>query len=213
MNISRVFSALAVVVACSTSANNLDPKVNFFSEGTSVGPWEFSLQFGQVQLDNKSAKTTKSSLVAKPASKDADDDALRLTWKPRGVKNEWGTPDESVMTASLMNRAWPADLSSITDNGALVLDLRVIKAPKKHVELTMECNWDWQCRSTVPLKNALKRLPRNKWVTLPIPIKCFAKDDFDFSKVTTPFMMFTDGKMTLEIADIRLVVADKELNC
>ncbi|WP_440875977.1 putative glycoside hydrolase [Thalassotalea sp. PLHSN55] len=211
-SISGVIGASLLCLSTTIFAQT-NAHVDYFVDGQSVGPWDFSLQFGKVKLENNKGKTLRGSLTAKPTSKNADNDAIRLTWKPRGIKNEWGSEDKNILTASLLNTQHVVDLSQYIDNGVLLIDMKVVKAPKKLVELTMECNWDWRCRSTFPLKNGLKKLPKNEWVSVPVPIKCFAKDNFDLSKVTTPFMVYTGGKMTIEIANIRVVSSNDNLSC
>ncbi|TLU65178.1 hypothetical protein FE810_09670 [Thalassotalea litorea] len=192
---------------------NLNQTTDYFIAGQSNTPWQFSLQFGQVILENQTGKTAKGSLKAQKATRNVEGDALRLTWKPKGVKNEWGTEDKNVMTANITNTQRFANLLPYQDKGVLLIDIKVNKAPNKNVEITMECNWDWQCRSTFPLKNALKRLPKGEWTMLPIPLSCFKRADFDFSKVTSPFMLYTGGKMDLEINNVRVVQTENSLSC
>ena len=123
------------------------------NHGEALEPWAMSLQFGQTKIENKQAKTTKSSLVASVS--DGDVNAINFVWRPRGVKNQWGSEDKSVSTLNVINSQYATDLTTASKNMALLLNLRINKAPNKHVELSMECNWDWQCRSTIPLKSCL----------------------------------------------------------
>ncbi len=186
-------------------AQTPDPNSYYVYQGEGVGPWEFALNFGQDQFEAGAAETARGSLVATPAAQNAENDAVHLIWKPKGVKNEWDSENKNVLTATVINRMSPVDLSSVKDQAALAFDVRIIKAPRKPVELTMECNWDWQCRSTVALKHPFGRLPKGEWVTVPVPLRCFDQDGFDFTKVTTSFMLYTGGKMELELGDVRLV--------
>ncbi|MCF2950268.1 hypothetical protein L0668_19325 [Paraglaciecola aquimarina] len=185
-------------------ANPLDHNSNYFVQGKGVGPWELSLQFGQVKLDNNSGKTVKGSLTASPTKKVKDNDSVSLTWRPRGVENEWGSADLNVLTMNIINTKGLVDISSVKDLAALTFDIKVNRKPKELVELMMESNWDWQTRSKFPLKNVLSRLPKKKWTTVPIPLKCFENDKLDFSKISTIFMLQTSGRMEIELGDIRL---------
>jgi hypothetical protein len=213
MNFFKSSSVFLVLFSVKLLAVEHNAQTDYFINGKSLSPWELSLAFGQDKLENNSGKTLRGSLTAKPATKDNDNDAIRLTWKPKGIKNKWGTENKNVLTANVMNSINVTDLSSFVDNGVLLVDMKVVKPPKKTVELTMECNWNWKCRSSFPLKNGLKRLPKNEWVSVPIPLKCFAKNNFDFSKVTTPFMIYTGGKMTIEIANVRLATVEGSTQC
>jgi hypothetical protein len=195
-------------------AQNLDHNINYFLQGRSVGSWELSLQFGQVKLDGNSGKTAKGSLVIEPTSRNTENDAVGLTWRPKGIKTEWGSVDANVMTMNLINTKGAIDLSSVKMDAALAFDIKVIKGPKEFVTLAMESNWDWKTRSEFPLKQVLNRLPDDKWLTIPIPLQCFDNGKLDFKKLTTIFMLQTTGKMQIELGDIRLTAypADK-VNC
>lgn len=206
MNYTRyLLTALSLSFFASISfAQNLDPNTYYVHKGQHVKPWELSLQFGQVQLEQGSGKTVKGNLVAKPATREEANDALHLKWSKRLVKNEWGSENKAVSTLTVINKAAPIDLSSVVDQAALVFDVKIIKAPNRKVELMMECNWDWKCRTTIPLKKALSKLPKKQWVSVPIPLKCMGSDSFDFSKVTSIFTLYTGGKMEIELGDVRL---------
>ena len=214
----KIFISMTVAVAlCLAAAPALsnDPNVNYLVAGQSVVPWELSLQFGKVVLENQSGETVRGSLVAEPANRHGENDAIRFTWSPKGVQNEWGSDDTSVQTITLINRMAQVDISPVVDQAALTMDIRVIKAPNKLVTLTLEAAWDWQTRSGVPIKSALRKVKKNEWISLPVPLRCFLKDkeDFDFSKLTG-IQLQTGGKMQIEISDVRLTAfpADK-VNC
>ncbi|SET37776.1 putative glycoside hydrolase [Thalassotalea agarivorans] len=194
-------------------AQQSNPTTDYYLAGKPQGSWEFGLQFNQVKMDNNTAKTTKGSLKATPANRNSEGDAVRLVWKPRGVKDEWGGVNKNVLTANILNTYTVANLLPYKDKGVLLLEMKVNKAPRENVELSMESNWDWQTRSTFALKNALKRMPKGEWAMLPIPLSCFNKSDFDFAKVTSPFILYTSGKMDIEISSIRVVQTDNVLTC
>lgn len=203
--VSKLLGLSLIFLSLNLFAQALNAKTDYFIKGKSILPWELSLQFRQVKLENNTGKTLRSSLVARPASKNGENDAIRLTWKPKGIKNEWGGEDKNILTATLTNFQKHTDLAEYKKDGVLLIDVKVLKAPRNLVELTMECAWNWKCRSTIPLKNILTKLPKKKWISLPIPLKCFDDGKFDFSKVTTSFMLYTGGKMDLEIGDVRVV--------
>lgn len=200
---------LASLFPAMATAQSPDPNSTYLYQGSAVEPWELSLNFGKTVLDeSREGSSTRGSLTASPGSQE---NAINLKWSPKGIKNEWDADDKNVLTMNITNRLSVIDLTSVVDQAALVFDVRVISAPRKHVELTVECNWDWQCRSTIPLKQPLRKLPKNEWVSFPVPLKCLNKDGFDFSKLTTSFMLYSQGKMEIELGDVRLTAfpADK----
>lgn len=211
------FSMMVAIALClaAAQANSNDPNVNYIVAGNSVAPWELSLNFGKTILENKAGETIRGSLVAEPATRNAEDDAIRFTWTPKGVENEWGADDTGVQTITLINRMAHVDISSVVDQAALTMDVRVIKAPNKLVTITLEAEWDWKTRAGVPLKSTLRNVPKKEWISIPIPLRCFLKDkeDFDFSKLTG-IQLQTGGKMQLEISDLRLTaIRADQVNC
>lgn len=197
---------LMVLVTGTATANPADPNVQYVVAGKNIAPWELSLQFGKVILDDQmTGETIRGSLVASSASRNSENDAIRFKWAPKGVKNEWGSDDISVMTISLINRMEGIDLTPVLDQAALTMDVRVIRAPNKLVNITLESAWDWRTRGDVPLKSVLRRLPKNKWISVPIPLRCFLKDNegLDISSITG-VQLQTAGKMEIEISDLRL---------
>ena len=205
-----------VLVTGVAAANPSDPNIHYIVAGRSIVPWELSLQFGKVMLDDQMAgETVRGSLAASPASRNSENDAIRFKWTPKGVKNEWGTDDVNVMTISLINRMQGVDLTAVLDQAALTMDVRVIKAPNKLVTITLESAWDWETRGDVPLKSVLRKIPKNEWVSVPIPLRCFLKDnqDLDLSAITG-IQLQTGGKMEIEISDLRLTAFPPDkVNC
>ena len=208
-------AAVAALCLAAVPAYSNDPVANYIVAGNVVVPWELSLNFGKTVLENKTGETTRGSLAAEPAKRNTDGDAIRFTWAPKGVKNEWGSDDKGVQTITLVNSLAQVDISSVVDQAALTMDIRIIRAPNKRVTLTLEGAWDWETRAGVPLKSALRSLPKNEWVSVPIPLRCFLKgnEDFDF-RTLTGIQLQTGGKMQIEISDLRLTAFPPDkVNC
>lgn len=204
----KLLSTLLVLTSLSFTSQlkaNIDANIQYMTKGQAVEPWAFGLEFMKVKYQGEKVATPRSSLSAMPASKEQEGDAVRLKWNPKGIKTEWGSINQNILTANLTNTARHLNLTPVLEQAALSFDVKVNKKPKKNVELMMECGWDWQCRSKFPLKNALKRMPKGKWASLPIPLKCFDNGSLDFSKITTVFSLMTTGKMDIEIANVQLV--------
>ena len=207
-------SLLALTSKVSWAEEELDANIRYVINGKSIAPWELSLQYGQVKLIDGKGKTTKGSLKATPATKQIENDAIKFTWTPKGVMNQWNTADKNVHTLTLTNTKQHLNLLPVLDTAALVIDLKLLKAPRKQVDITMECNWDWKCRSTLPLKNVLKKQPINEWVSLPIPLKCFDNGKLDYRQITSVMQLYSSDKLTLEINNIRLAAINgNELKC
>ncbi|GAB5379468.1 MAG: hypothetical protein Alis3KO_28640 [Aliiglaciecola sp.] len=209
-----LYLTLLFFVSFNTLATNPDPTIHYFVEGRVQAPWELSLEYGQRPIDEEGkASTVRNSLSLEAIENEAGTDVVKLTWKPKGIKNEWGAINESILTATMTNTQRWIDLSNIKDQAALAVDIRVIAPPKELVEWTLESEWNWQERASFPLKNVLKRLPKKKWVTIPIPLKCFDNSNLNFEKITSIMQLKTAGKMTIELGDIRLAAAPPNSSC
>ncbi|WP_041522721.1 putative glycoside hydrolase [Gilvimarinus agarilyticus] len=210
--IKNLVTAFALsCLALSTYAQDpLNHNIFYIDQGDAVKPWELSLQFGQVLLENKAGATVKNSLVAERATRETDGDAVRFIWNKKKVLTEWGGQNEAVSTVSLINKEGFIDLAEIKDQAALVIDLKVLERPKEHVTLSIESNWNWESRASIPLKNVLRKLPKKEWVSLPLPLQCFKGGDVDFSKLTSMMLLHTDGNLELEISGVRLAAFPPE---
>jgi beta-glucosidase len=86
---------------------------------------------------------------------------------------------------------------------ALTFDYRLEGAPSAPVTVSMGCGGS--CGGTVPVTRVLRAAPRNRWQHLDIPLSCFAAAGENMRHVVTPFALATTGKLTLGLANIRLV--------
>lgn len=195
---------LMMLVSVKPAFSATDANIHYLISGENISPWQLSLNYGKVSYEGESVSTVRSSLAAAPSTKVQDNDAVRFKWKPRGIKNEWGGLDANILTMNLTNTMKHTDLTSVLNQAALTFDVKVNKKPKENVDLMLECGWNWKCRTKFPLKNALRRAPKGKWISVPVPLKCLANDGFDFSKVTTIFSLQTTGKMDIELSNIQL---------
>jgi Galactose-binding domain-like len=94
------------------------------------------------------------------------------------------------------------DLSAFEHDVALVIDLKVDVMPDKGVTIGMDCGYP--CRSELQVRKNITKLSKGEWSSLPIPLNCFSQAGADLKKINGPFVMSTDGKLTVEIANVRL---------
>jgi hypothetical protein len=202
-----IFSLLLSSVPFSTIANTADPLTSYISNGALVGTWEASISNAlnwYIPITDQQAKSERGNLVVSPTTKTDENDALHLKWKGKKVKNQWG--GNALNTTSFTISKHQIDISSIENQAALMIELKVNKAAKENTVISMQCNNSNKCQGKFSAKAVLNRLPKNTWTTLPIPLNCFNKDgNFDFSKVTTIFSIGTEGKLDIDVANIGLV--------
>jgi hypothetical protein len=66
----------------------------------------------------------------------------------------------------------------------------------------------------VSVSKNLKKLKRNEWDMLPIPLNCFTKEGLDIKKVIGPFTMGSDGKLKIELGNVKLLkLAEGDKGC
>ncbi len=202
-------SLLITTIALSTNvmANSADPLTTYIMDGKLVGNWKANLSNAlnwYIPVNNQQAKTERGNLVISPTSKTNPNDAINLKWKGKRVKNEWG--GNALNTTSFTIARHNIDISSIEDQAALMIELKVNKAAKENTILTMQCNNSNKCQGKIPIKAALNKLPKGEWTQFPVPLNCFNKNgEFDFSKVTSILSIGTEGKLDIDIANIGLV--------
>ena len=192
--------------ALNVSANPKDPNIFYVSQGKSVNPWKASLAFEKSSIKDGKASTIRKSLVLK----ESDEGFFNLKWHPKKIKNEWGGIDTNILTFNLINKLMHANVQSVKQQAAIMLELRINRPPKELVNFTLECDWNWECRDAYPLKQILRNAPTDEWVSIPIPLSCFNESKIDLSKLTG-MMISTIGKLDMDIRAINLVSISEQV--
>jgi beta-glucosidase len=132
----------------------------------------------------------------------AQEDTLRFEWLgvgPAGVE---------------LDSRQPFDFSRETNGDvALVLDMRVNKAPTAQVDVGMACA-EPRCAGSVQIESALAQMPAGNWRRLAIPLKCFARSGADMQRITTGISMRTAGTLDVAISRVSLgTESDQTVAC
>jgi beta-glucosidase len=97
--------------------------------------------------------------------------------------------------------AQPLDIARETNAElSLIVDYSVRSGPTGPVKLGVE-------GTTVPITGAIRNAPKGEWRTLAVPLKCFSRAGVDMSKLSTPFVLSTTGKLAIAISGIRVASA------
>jgi len=100
-----------------------------------------------------------------------------------------------------LTTAQPLDISREANAElSLILEYRVDAGPTAPVTLGVE-------RFAVPITGALRTAAKGKWQTLSVPLRCFARGGVDMSRVTTPVVLSTSGRLAVAVSDIRVASA------
>lgn len=165
---------------------------NYLLKGQPVTPWNLAVGSSSawyVGLPDREGRTRDRSLKVKPANRHGTSDAISASWNGKTM-------------SQLYLSAEPIDLAPAENIGALVIDLRVDRKPKKEVYIRMSCGYP--CQGEVGYGNSLKSLPTGEWRTIAIPLNCIAKAGADLSRIESPFQIATEGKLALTISDVRV---------
>lgn len=140
------------------------------------------------------AKQPKAVVEARRTRKDADGDALELTWK-----------DAWFSTARLETA--PLDLRPYMAKGTVSFDLKVNELAKGGLSYRLVCGHD--CERKVSDVIGARAAQGKGWRHLSYALSCFYRKGDDFSAVTTPFALDGTGEGDVEIANIRIDKAGK----
>ena len=125
-------------------------------------------------------------------STDAESGARSLEWNGKGEAQFF------------LAAAEPVDLTAaVAADAALVMVLSVEKAPRKDVTLRMACGYP--CAANADISQLLKALPAGEWLRVSVDLQCFVDGGLDAGHVVTPLLLLTRQKMTMSIADVRIV--------
>lgn len=180
-------------VNSSVQAKPVNPNTHYVLDGQSVSPWAAALgdESEWFQAAPKAeAISAKKALYMKQITDDGKQ-AINLKWKSKKKDGAFYLTGESI------------DLSALKDGIAIALELKVNSKIRSPLTLSMDCTYP--CRGSLNLKPILDAYPKKEWITLPIPLRCFAQAGTDLSKVNSPLHIQSKGKLDLSIASARLI--------
>lgn len=198
---AATFSLLSLQTVLAADAPN--PKLNYLIAGDLVNGW--SVQLGDpsnwsTPVTNRTGGSASGKVKVEPSDRNAKGDALKVTWDKSTVQGNFGIYGGSV------------DLSNLENDGALFIEIKVVTPPSGNVSIGMDCGYP--CGGKVSVSKNLKKLKRNEWDNLPIPLNCFTKEGLDIKKVIGPLTMSTDGKLQIELGDVKILkLAEGDKGC
>jgi len=181
-------------------ADDINNKINYIIDGKVVSGWTaVTADPGNWwnPLPELKGVSGSGKLTVEPAQFKTPSDAFRLTWVPR---------NDTFAQFSLSGNA--INIKSLEDTAGLMIDMRVLTSPDKPVMINMRCGD--KCEGKFDISKFLKKLKKETWVTLPVALNCFSKAGADLSKIATPFEISTQGKLSIEISNIRLQRLDPD---
>ncbi|MCF6193483.1 MAG: hypothetical protein L3J46_04025 [Kangiellaceae bacterium] len=194
-----------IVVSFSTAiyseqAISYSPLSHYFMDGKLVGSWQWIVGNKSnyyVPVDGVTGKTEDSKLSVTSAEHQGKKTAIKAIW-------EGGLERSSLY----LQRIAMIDLEEVKDQVAISAEYLI---EKKDGDLRMAFLQDckYPCRAEIDISKHFKSKALNKWFTFPIPLNCFTNGGLDAKKIVSPFMLSTSSKLTLRIANVRLILLPK----
>jgi len=176
---------------------------SFFDKGTPVAPWSLRVSNG---ADSTRITTVPAESVGGRVKVTATDDlvqegARRFVFAGDGKGTVQITSEGAV------------DLSREA-NGDVMLLIRLKREGKVPNDLKLGVGCGAGCAGSVPIAGTLDAVPAGKFATVGIPLKCFAKNGADVSKVNESLVLETEGKLDLAFSQVKIgTVADEVHSC
>jgi len=197
INLIVSVTCFSLALSSNTQAQNVvtHNKLNYLINGEPVNGW--GVQLGDpsswsTAVSNRRSESASGKIKVEPGNRNGEGDALEIIWdgkKPgQGNFGIYGNP---------------IDLSNLENDAALFIEIKVVVPPNKDVMIGMDCGYP--CGGKVHTGKNLKQLKRNEWDVLPIPLNCLTKEGLDLKKVNGPILISTDGKLQIEITNIKLL--------
>ena len=182
---------VALVLACSSAAATESGDLVIF-DGSPRAP--FAMFVGDesnwaVPVD---AVDVQSAAGLVTVDTDAESGARRVVWSGGGDAQFYFAAPEARDFSDYAN-----------SDAALVVLLRVDTPPQKRVILRMGCGYP--CAAEADIRKLLRALPAGEWVRTSFDIKCFAEQGLDASRVDTPFVLLSPGRLAISIAGVSIV--------
>jgi beta-glucosidase len=177
-----------------TSPQEAVPEIVVF-DGSNVAPWHMyigSMTNWMVLVQGPETKSYKSNIVTvRTADHMKKDDAYQAEWKGGLGQVYW-------------QESQPWDLTDLAArDGALSMVVRIDKAPKKSVELKMDCGYP--CAGSLNMTQLFKAVPNDQWFRASFKLSCFKEAGANLTHIVAPLVIATKGSFKMSIADVRLL--------
>jgi len=175
---------------------------HFFEKGALAKGWRVRVTHdGTPTYFGSLAESKNAGLAIAAVDHNAQEDAWRYQWLAGASSSVAFVPAETL------------DLSRETNGDVLLsMILRIEADTPDDTSLFVECGTD--CKGRVLVGPQITLLPRNQWLRVGIPLKCFAVAGADMGKLTTAAGFESRASFTVTISEIGYgTVADHLLGC
>jgi beta-glucosidase len=164
-------------------------------DGNNVAPWRMYLGSStnwSVAIEGPETKSYKSNIITvKTADYEKRDDAYQAEWEG-GLGQVYWQADQ----------AW--DITALAEqDAALSIVIRIDEAPKKSVDLKMDCGYP--CAGSLNMTQLFKTVPKGQWFRVSFKINCFKEAGANLAHIVAPLVVATKGAFKMSFADVRLL--------
>ncbi|MET0893159.1 MAG: putative glycoside hydrolase, partial [Pseudoxanthomonas sp.] len=174
----------------------------YFEKGGVAKGWRLRLNHASAPVYMvRAGDAPDAGITVAAVDHKAQEDAWRYVWKGPGIS--------SVAFVA----PGPLDLSRETNGDVLlVMTMRIESAPAADTALFVECGD--KCAGRVPVGAQLAKLPANQWMSVALPLKCFASAGANMAGLTVPAGIESSQGSQLAISEVGYgTVADHVLAC
>lgn len=181
-----------------------DPIGVFLQRGKPMGRLQFALSDSGAEpraVSGTSASSANGGIKFAAVDYKAQEDARQITWSGTGG-------------ALTLRSDKPLEFNRETNGDVmLVMTLRPDQVPASgEASLGVDCVG--ACRVRLPIRAALAALPKGKWATLAMPLKCFRAAGATMEALRAPFVLDSRVPMQLSLSRVELDShADTVLPC
>lgn len=169
--------------------NQIDKAPYAMLVATAANGWQ-SVALGADLNATLNLPATNPALRVQTTQINLQQDAKLVTW--------FGTGQMFAQSAQ------KADLSAyLSANAALQFDMVVNQIPQGPVTLAVDCGYP--CRGALDATTVFERAPLKQKQTVKIPLACFAARGTDFTRIDTPFLVFSNTALAAAFTNIAWV--------
>jgi len=165
-------------------------------DGSNVAPWRMYLGSNNnwmVPVEGPETTAYKSNAITvRRTDHMKKDDAVQAEWKG-GLGQVYFQEFKS----------W--DLTMLAEQGAaLSMVIRIDNAPKKSVDLKMDCGYP--CAGTLNMTKLFKAIPKDQWLRVSFKVSCFKEGGANLGHILAPMVLATKGSFKISISDVRVLM-------
>ena len=176
---------------------------SFFDKGVPVQPWSLRVSSG---TDTTRITTVPTEAIGGRVKVSAVDDTVQ-----EGARR-FQFAGDGPATIQISSEG-AVDMSR-ESNGDVMMLVRLRRDADVPKDLTLGVSCGAGCGGKLPLAGTLDGIDAGKWQTVGVPLKCFAKNGADVSKINEALSLESSGKLDLSFSQVKLgTVADKVVSC